>query len=183
MKRNKSKKRDEICTTKDLSEDFKEFKLVRLIFPDDRILTRSFNDRASHINKTDKFNNNTNMPASHNHSSSETTIGQMINGLDNSSENNASFPNPLMSVNNVYNFDAHPWPKNNILIAGDSMINEINEKRISTNFKSVKVRGVSGAMIDHMYFNFIPLLRKKTSCFSFTCGYQQFVKSNIISDL
>ena len=41
----------------------------------------------------------------------------------------------LMSVNNVYNFDAHPWPKNTILIAGDSMINGINEKRISTNFK------------------------------------------------
>ena len=116
------------------------------------------------------------MPASRNHLSFETTVGQIINRLGNSSGNNASFPNPLMSVNNVYNFDAHPWSKNNILIAGDSMINEINEKRISTNFKSVKVRGFSGAMIDHMYFNFIPLLRKKTSCFSFTCGYQQFVK-------
>ena len=67
----------------------------------------------------------------------------------------------LMSVNNVYNFDAHPWPKNTILIAGDSMINGINEKRISTNFKSVKVRCFSGATIDDMYFNLIPLLRKK----------------------
>ena len=101
------------------------------------------------------------MPASRNHSSFETTVGQMINGLDNSSGNNASFPNPLMSVNNVYNFDKHPWPKNKILIAGDSMINEINEKRISTNFKSVKVRGFSGATIDDMFFNLIPLLRKK----------------------
>ena len=42
-----------------------------------------------------------------------------------------------MSVN-VYNFDAHPWSKNTILIARDSMVNGINEKRISTNFKSVK---------------------------------------------
>ena len=66
-----------------------------------------------------------------------------------------------MSVNNVYNFDAHPWPKNTILIAGDSMINGINEKRISTNFKSVKVRCFSGAMIDDMNFNLTPLLRKK----------------------
>ena len=66
-----------------------------------------------------------------------------------------------MSVNNVYNFDAHPWPKNTILIAGDSMINGINEKSISTNFKSVKVKCFSGATKDDMYFNLIPLLRKK----------------------
>ena len=41
------------------------------------------------------------------------------------------------------------------------MINGINKKRISTNFKSVKVRCFSGATIDDMYFNLIPLLRKK----------------------
>ena len=66
-----------------------------------------------------------------------------------------------MSVNNLYNVDVHSWPKNTILIAGDSMINGINEKRISTNFKSVKVRCFSGATIDDMYFNLIPLLKKK----------------------
>ena len=66
-----------------------------------------------------------------------------------------------MSVN-VYNFDAHLWPKNTILIAGDSMINGINEKCISANLKSVKVRCFSRATIDDMYFNLIPLLRKKT---------------------
>ena len=88
------------------------------------------------------------MPASCNGSSSETAAEQKINAPDNSKGNNATFPNPLMSVNNVYNFDAHPWPKNTILIAGDSMINVINEKRNSTNFKSVKVRRFSGATID-----------------------------------
>ena len=41
------------------------------------------------------------------------------------------------------------------------MINGINEKPISTNFKSIKVRCFSGATIDDMYFNLIPLLRKK----------------------
>ena len=61
----------------------------------------------------------------------------------------------------IYDFDAHPWPKNTILIAENSMINGINEKRISTNFRSVKVRCFSGATIDGMYFNLIPLLRKK----------------------
>ena len=41
------------------------------------------------------------------------------------------------------------------------MINEINEKRISINFKSVKVRGFSRATIDDTYFNLFPLLRKR----------------------
>ena len=61
----------------------------------------------------------------------------------------------------IYNSDAHPWPKNTILIAGGSVINGINEKRISTNFKSVKVKFFSGAMIEDMYFNLIPLIREK----------------------
>ena len=113
-----------------------------------------------------KIKSNNHAPASRNHSSSETTnttVEQKINAPDNSSGNNANFSNSLMSVNNAYNVDEHPWPKNTILIAGDSMINGINEKRISTNFKSVKVRCFSGATIDDMYFNLIPLLRKKPS--------------------
>ena len=124
-------------------------------------MSRSINDRAPHISKTDKSNKN--VPASCNHSSSETAAKQKISAPDNSIGNNANFRNPLMSVNNVYNFDAHPWPKNTILIAGDSMINGINEKRISTNFKSVKVRCFSGVAIDDMYCNIIPLLRKKSA--------------------
>ena len=107
----------------------------------------------------EKFNNN--VPASCNQSSSETPAKQKINAPDNSKGNNANFPNPHMSVNNVYNFDAHPWLKNPILMAGDSMTNGINEERISTSFKSVIVKCFSGAAIDDMYFNLIPLSRKK----------------------
>ena len=76
------------------------------------------------------------MPASRNHPSSETIVEQMIDVSNNS--NGANFPKSLMTVNNVYNFDAHPRPKNTILIAGDSMINRINEKRIPKNFKQLK---------------------------------------------
>ena len=123
-------RREEICTTEDLSDSVKEFKSVRLISPEERRLPRSFNDRASH---TEKSNNN--VPASCNHSSSETAAEQKIIAPDNSNRNNANFPNPHMSVNNIYNFDAHPWPKNTVLIAGDCIINRINEKRICTNFK------------------------------------------------
>ena len=151
-------RREEICTTKDLVDSVKEFKSVKLISLEDRRLPRSFNNRASHINKMDKSNNNAR--ASRNHSSPETTdttVEQKINQPDSSSGNSANFSNPLMSVNNVYNVDAHPWPKNTILIAGDSMINGINEKCISTNFKSVKARCFSGATIDDMYFNLILL--------------------------
>ena len=43
------------------------------------------------------------------------------------------------------------------------MINGINEKRFSTNFKSVQVRCFSGATIDDMQFNLIPSLRKKSA--------------------
>ena len=50
-----------------------------------------------------------------------------------------------MSLNNVNNVDVHSWPKDTILLAGSSMINGINEKCISINFKSAKVRCFSGA--------------------------------------
>ena len=58
-------RREEICTTKDLSDSVKEFKSVRLISPEERRLPRFFNDRASHKTKMDKSNNN--VPASCNH--------------------------------------------------------------------------------------------------------------------
>ena len=152
----------------------KEFKSVRLISPKGRRLPKPFNVRASHKNKAERSNNN--VPASCNHSSSETAVDQKINAPDNTKERNANFPNPHMSVNNAYNLYAYHWPKNTILITGDSTINGINEKCISTNFKSVKVRYFSGATIDAMCFNLIPLLKKKTSRFSFIFGYQQFVR-------
>ena len=147
-------RREQTCTTKDLLEGIGEFELVRLASPEDRRLTRPFNDKASHTKKMDKSNNNDKMPASCKNSSHETPVEQEISVSDYSSR--ANFPNPLMSVNNVSNCDAHSWPKNTILIAGDFMINGTNEKHFSTNFKSVEVRYFSGATIDDMYFNLIP---------------------------
>ena len=83
----KEQRREEICTTEDLSDSVKKFKSVRLVFPEERRLPRSFNDRASH---TEKSNNN--VPASCNHSSFETAAEQKINAPDNSKGNNANFP-------------------------------------------------------------------------------------------
>ena len=53
-------RREEICTTKDLSESFKKFRSVRLISLEDRRLPRSFKDRAFHINKMAYSNNSNN---------------------------------------------------------------------------------------------------------------------------
>ena len=72
----KEQRREEICTTEDLSDSAKEFKSVRLISPEERRLPRSFNDRASRINKIDKSNNN--VPASRNYSSSAAAAEQKI---------------------------------------------------------------------------------------------------------
>ena len=74
----------------------------------------------------------------------------------------------------MYNLDAHPWPKNMILIAGDSMINGINNTRMSTNFKSVRVRWFSGSAIDDMNFNLIPLLQKKITPLILYVGTNKF---------
>ena len=97
--RHKEQRRKE-RTTKDLSDSVKDFKSVRLISPEERgHLERSFNVSASHINKTENSNNK--VPASCNHSSSETVAEQKINAPDNLKVNNVNFPNPHMSVKNV----------------------------------------------------------------------------------
>ena len=75
-----------------------------------------------------------------------------------------------MSVKNVYNCDAYPWPKNTILMAGHSMINGINQKHFSVNFKSVKVRCFNNATIYDTHFNFIPLLTKKPAALVLNVG-------------
>ena len=41
---------------------------------------------------------------------------------------NRSSSEAIEESSNNYNFDAHPLPKNSILIAGNSMINGIDEK-------------------------------------------------------
>ena len=46
--------------------------------------------------------------------------------------------------------EVHKWPKNTILIVGDSIINGIEESRIKKTFP-VKVRSYQGAKISDMY--------------------------------
>ena len=53
------------------------------------------------------------------------------------------------------------WSPNTILITGDSMINQMDEKRLSHSAnRNVKVRSFSGADIDEMYFILPPSLKR-----------------------
>ena len=57
--------------------------------------------------------------------------------------------------------EAHHWPSNTILITGSSMLQGIDEKRMSRR-KNVKVRPNPGATIRDMHDHLNALLRKKT---------------------
>ena len=49
------------------------------------------------------------------------------------------------------------------LIAGDSMINGTDEKRLLKKNSNVKVKYYNGALVEDMFFNLVPLMRKKLS--------------------
>ena len=55
----------------------------------------------------------------------------------------------------------HKWPKNTILVASDSMLSNLDERRLSKNKFNVKVRSFSGSTVSDMYFYSYPLLRKQ----------------------
>ena len=50
------------------------------------------------------------------------------------------FATPNAMTENVYDNEPTPWPVNIILIVGESMINGIDEKRLSNKNSNVKVR-------------------------------------------
>ena len=77
---------------------------------------------------------------------------------------------------NVYENESTPWPVNTILIADDSIINRIDEKRLSKKNSNVKVRYFNGASVKDMY-NLVPLMRKKPSALILHVG-----TNNTVSD-
>ena len=78
---------------------------------------------------------------------------------------------------NVYDNESTPWPVNTVLIAGDSIINGIDEKRISKKNSNVKVRYFNGALVEDMFYNLVPLMRKKPSALILHVG-----TNNTVSD-
>ena len=87
-------RRGQIRSRKDFPEGFREFKSIRLTSVEDKRLPRFFNDKASHTDKTDKSNKNDKVPASCNHSISETSVEHKTNVPDN--KIGAHFPTPLI---------------------------------------------------------------------------------------
>ena len=102
--------------------------MIRSISLEDRESSNTFNERASHTNKLDKYIDSDKALALFiiRYQISETNF---LNSSDNSREIN--FINPLMSVNSIYNDDAHHWPIKTILKVVGPMINCINEKQFS----------------------------------------------------
>ena len=77
----------------------------------------------------------------------------------------------------VYDNESTPCPANTILIAGNSMISGIDEKRLSKKNSNVKVRYLNGALVEDMLYNLVPLMRKKQSALILHVG-----TNNIVSD-
>ena len=58
---------------------------------------------------------------------------------------------PKAMTETVYDNESTPWPVNTILISGDSMINGMDEKRLSKKKSNVKVRCFNRALVEDMF--------------------------------
>ena len=68
----------------------------------------------------------------------------------------ATNPNMLRSNESS---EVHKWPRGTTLIAGDSILNNVQENRMGRS-RCVKVRAFPGAKIEDMYDYLTPLLKK-----------------------
>ena len=59
------------------------------------------------------------------------------------------------------NSSTHKWPKNTLLIISDSIMNQLDEKRLSNRGLDVKVRAFSGSTVNDMHDYVKPLLKKE----------------------
>ena len=70
--------------------------------------------------------------------------------------------------------NTHYWPKGTCLIAGDSMVEGIDKRRMSSKWV-IKVRKFPEATISDMYHYLIPLLEKKPDHVIFHVGRSDVV--------
>ena len=97
-----------------------------------------------------------------------------INGVNLTTKLECTATNTIIDkqvlINRAVN-DGHAWPPNTVLIAGDSILNCIEENRLKKNL-SVKVRSFPGSNIDDMYDYLKPLL------IGVAISYRIFILSN-----
>ena len=55
----------------------------------------------------------------------------------------------------------HTWPKGTCAVVGDSMLNFIDEKRLSMNNRLVKVRNHPGATTEELKYHLVPVIKLK----------------------
>ena len=82
---------------------------------------------------------------------------------------------------NVYDNKSTPWPVYTILITGDSVINRIDEKRLSKKNSNVKVRYFNGALVEDIFYNLVPLMRKEPSALILHAGTKQYSDSSKVT--
>ena len=63
--------------------------------------------------------------------------------------------------------DKHPLDKGTCLIVGDSLLNNVQEKKMGPKFK---VRSFPGCVVNDLYFHVTPLLHKKPSSIIIMAG-------------
>ena len=68
---------------------------------------------------------------------------------------------PSAQMKDVVKDSNNIWPQNTCLIVGDSILNNLEESKLTKKNRIVKVRAFPGANIDDMYSYIIPLIRKK----------------------
>ena len=83
-------------------------------------------------------------------------------------------------INRAVN-NGHAWPQNTVLIAGDSILNGIEENRLKKNH-SVKVRSFPGSNIDDMYDYLKTIIEKETIVYYFTCWIQRRSFQDVIAN-
>ena len=62
---------------------------------------------------------------------------------------------------NVYGNKSHLWFVNTILIAENSIVHETDKKRLSKKDSNVKVKYLGGALVEDMFYDSVPLMRRK----------------------
>ena len=88
------------------------------------------------------------------------------------------FATPNAMAENAYDNESIPWLINAILIAGNSIINGIDEKRLSKKNSNVKVRYFNRALVEDMFFNLVSLKRKKPSALILHVGSNNTVRDS-----
>ena len=87
-----------------------------------------------------------------------------------------------------YNTNSSPdlYSRNTIVIAGDSIINEVIEDRLRRKKHVVKVRNFPGANVEVMRHNFMPIIKKKPNHLIIHAGTnhaKRFISRGILNQL